>query len=460
MNTETVTTVASGEVHEANIETDQAAPAERASGYAWFVVILLTLANVLSFLDRQILNLMVGPIRQDLGIGDTEMSLLMGFSFAIFYTVCGIPLAWCADRYSRKWLIAGGALAWSVATAACGLANRYGHMLVARIGVGVGEASLSPASYSLIADYFPRQQRATAMSVFAMGNYVGAGLAFLIGGYVIHWAHSYGPVVLPVFGEIRSWQLVFLALGLFGVIFSFALILIRDPERGPDHTRQPINATWTRLRSHASTLAYHHFGFSLIALAGYGSSAWLPSYFIRTQGWTEVQIGLTYGSAVAIFGVVGIIAGGRLADRLAARGYVDGTLRVGVLAAVIAAPTMPLVMSVSGFLPTFIALAVAVFFFSMPIGCAAAALQEIMPANMRAQATAIYLFIFNMVGLGLGPLAVAVVTDFVFADDMAVGQSLIWVCSSALLLGGLLLWLGMAPYRRSFHQCRAESGAI
>lgn len=456
MNSESV--AATAPVEDFEVPLDQAEPAPRAGGYAWFVVILLTFANMLSFLDRQILNLMVGPIRQDLGIGDTEMSLLMGFSFAIFYTVCGIPLAWSADRYSRKWLIAGGAAAWSAATAACGMANSYGHMLVARIGVAVGEASLSPASYSLITDYFPRQQRATAISVFAMGNYVGAGLAFLIGGYVIHWAHSFGPVVLPLFGEVRPWQLVFLALGLFGVIFSFTLLLIRDPERGPGHTRQPISATWVRLRSNSSTLLYHHFGFALIALAGYGSSAWLPSYFIRTQGWTEAQIGLTYGSAVAIFGILGIFTGGRLADRLVARGYVDGTLRVGVLAAVLAAPTTLLVMSVSGFVPTFIALAVAVFFFSMPTGCAAAALQEIVPGNMRAQATAVYLFIFNMVGLGLGPTAVAVVTDFVFADDMAVGRSLVWVCSSSLLLGAVLLYLGLAPYRRSFRQCRAEFG--
>jgi len=454
VSTESVTVVVP--VEDADMPVNQAEPAARAGGYAWFVVVLLTLANMLSFLDRQILNLMVGPIRQDLGIGDTEMSLLMGFSFAIFYTVCGIPLAWCADRYSRKWLIVGGAAAWSIATAACGLAGRYGHMVVARIGVGVGEASLSPASYSLITDYFPKQQRVTAMSVFAMGNYIGAGLAFLIGGYVIHWAQSYGPVVLPVFGEVRSWQLVFLTLGLFGVIFSFALMLIRDPERGPGHSRQPVSATWTKLRSHGGTLLYHHFGFSLIALAGYGSSAWLPSYFIRTQGWTEAQTGLIYGSAVAIFGIIGIFAGGRLADWLVARGYSDGTLRVGVLAALLAVPVMPLVMVVDGFLPTFIALAVAVFFFSMPTGCAAAALQEIMPSNMRAQATAVYLFVFNMIGLGLGPTAVAVVTDFVFADDMAVGHSLVWVCSSALLLGSVLLYLGLAPYRRSYSQCRAE----
>ena len=425
--------------------------------YAWLVVLLLMGAHILSFVDRQILNLMVEPIRHDLGIGDTEMSLLMGFSFAIFYTVCGIPLAWCADRYSRKWLIAGGACAWSIATAGCGLAATYSQMLLARIGVGVGEASLTPASYSLITDYFPRNQRATAISVFSTGTYVGSGLALLIGGFVIHWAMGHGSITLPLFGSIHPWQVVFLVLGGAGLLFSLVLLLVRDPQRSSGHRHQPFSASVDYLRGNLRTLLCHHFGFSLISLAGYGSAAWIPSYFIRVHSWSPTQVGLVYGSAVAIFGTFGVILGGHIADRLTRRGVVDGTLRVGIFAALAAVPTVPLLLMLHSTTAVFAALAVAVLFFSMPLGCAAAALQEIVPSNMRAQASAVYLFVLNMVGLGLGPTAVALCTDLLFGDDMAVGQSLALVCSSALLSAALLLYVGLAPYRRSHANCHGTT---
>jgi MFS family permease len=154
-------------------------------GYSWYVVGILTVAYVFSFIDRQILNLLVGPIRRDLQISDTEMSLLMGFSFAVFYTFFGIPLGRLADTRSRRALITGGIVLWSLMTAACGLARNFVHFLLLRMGVGVGEAALSPSAYSLIADYFPRENRATALSVYSMGIYIGSGLAYLLGGLVV-----------------------------------------------------------------------------------------------------------------------------------------------------------------------------------------------------------------------------------------------------------------------------------
>ena len=172
---------------------------------AWTSVSILMLAYVLSFIDRQILNLLVGPIRRDLVISDTQMSLLMGLSFALFYTVCGIPLGRLADTRSRRGVIAVGILFWSAMTAACGMARLYWQFLLCRIGVGVGEAALSPAAYSLIADSFAPERRATAISVYSMGVYLGSGLAFLLGGLVITFASAQGDVTLPVRGV--AWAL-------------------------------------------------------------------------------------------------------------------------------------------------------------------------------------------------------------------------------------------------------------
>ncbi|MBF3358944.1 MFS transporter, partial [Pseudomonas aeruginosa] len=198
---------------------------------AWTTVAILMVAYVLSFIDRQILNLLVGPIRRDLAISDTEMSLLMGLSFALFYTLCGIPLGRMADNRSRRGLILFGVLVWSAMTAACGLARSYWQFLTFRVGVGVGEAALSPAAYSLIADSFPRERRATAISVYSMGIYLGSGLAFLLGGLVIKFASAQGDVHLPLFGEVRPWQLIFLILGAAGVLFCLLLLAIREPAR-------------------------------------------------------------------------------------------------------------------------------------------------------------------------------------------------------------------------------------
>jgi MFS family permease len=432
----------------------------RGSRYAWFVVTLLMLAHVLSFVDRQILNLMVGPIRHDLGISDTQMSLLMGFSFAVFYTVCGIPLARWADSHSRRGLIAVGVVFWSLATAACGLAQRYTHMLLARIGVGVGEATLSPSAFSLITDYFPREQRATAISVFGMGTYIGSGLAYLIGGVVIHYASTRGAVLLPLLGEIRPWQVVFLVLSGAGLVFSLLLLAVREPARAAARAAAlPMKQVLSVLRGNARTLSCHHFGFAMLGLAGYGSAAWLPSYFIRVLHWTPAQVGIVYGSIIAVFGTLGILCGGRLADYWSQRGRSDASLRVGVLAALTAIPCVLGLLSLHSMAQIAVLLSLGVFLLSMPFGAAPAALQEIVPPAMRAQTSAIYLFVLNMVGLGLGPTAVALVTDYVFHDDLAIGYSLMLVCGLAEALGALLLWLGLDPYRESYARQRAAEAA-
>jgi MFS family permease len=421
------------------------------SARAWATVAILMVAYVLSFVDRQILNLLVEPIRRDLAINDTQMSLLMGLSFALFYTVCGIPLGRVADTRSRRGLIAVGILFWSAATAACGMAKMYWQFLLCRIGVGVGEAALSPAAYSLIADSFPAERRATAISVYSMGVYLGSGLAFLVGGLVIQFASAQGDVTLPVLGEVRPWQLIFLILGVAGVFFTLLMLAIKEPVRrgAGAGVAVPLSEVGRYIRANRRTVLLHNFGFAGLAFAGYGSAAWIPTFYIRTYGWDAGQVGIVYGCIVAVFGCLGIVFGGRLADLMAKRGRSDANMRVGLYAALGALPMVVLFPLMDTAFWASMLLAPAVFCLSMPFGVAPAAIQEIMPNSMRGQASAIYLFVITLIGLGVGPTAVALVTDFVFADDNALRYSLLIVTTLAVLMSIILLAKSLKPYRES-----------
>ncbi|KFJ90946.1 MFS transporter [Pseudomonas sp. 1-7] len=421
------------------------------SARAWATVAILMVAYVLSFVDRQILNLLVEPIRRDLAINDTQMSLLMGLSFALFYTVCGIPLGRVADTRSRRGLIAVGILFWSAATAACGMAKMYWQFLLCRIGVGVGEAALSPAAYSLIADSFPAERRATAISVYSMGVYLGSGLAFLVGGLVIQFASAQGDVTLPVLGEVRPWQLIFLILGVAGVFFTLLMLAIKEPVRrgAGAGVAVPLSEVGRYIRANRRTVLLHNFGFAGLAFAGYGSAAWIPTFYIRTYGWDAGQVGIVYGCIVAVFGCLGIVFGGRLADLMAKRGRSDANMRVGLYAALGALPMVVLFPLMDSAFWASMLLALAVFCLSMPFGVAPAAIQEIMPNSMRGQASAIYLFVITLIGLSVGPTAVALVTDFVFADDNALRYSLLIVTTLAVLMSIILLAKSLKPYRES-----------
>lgn len=428
--------------------------------YPWVVVGILMIAYVFSFVDRQILNLLVAPVRRDLGINDTQMSLLMGLSFAILYTVLGIPLGRIADSRSRRGLIVAGIIVWSVMTALCGTARHYWQLFLYRVGVGVGEATLSPAAYSMIADYFPPERRATAISVYSMGIYLGTGLAFLVGGLVVQFVSAQDMVTVPLVGEVRPWQLVFLILGATGVVFSLAFVLVREPPRqgtvvaGGVPLREVVGYLWSNRR----TVLCHNLGFAMIAFCAYGTGAWIPTFFMRSHGWDAGQVGIVYGLMTMVFGSAGILCGGRLADRWRRQGCTDAALRVGLWSAgiaILAGLLYPLAPSGTW---AAVALVPSVFALGMPFGAAAAAIQDIVPNHMRGQTSAVFLFVVNLIGLGVGPTAVALLTDYVFADDQALRWSMLIVGTLANLAAILLLLAGCAPYRATLVRLR-ETGA-
>lgn len=420
---------------------------------AWGALGVLMLAYTVSFVDRTILSLLIPPIQQDLGISDTRISLLAGLAFAIFYTLMGIPLGRLADRYNRRNLIAVGIAFWCVMTAACGLARNFWQLFAARVGVGVGEAALSPAAYSMISDLFPRASLGRAIAVYSLGLPVGSGLALLIGGVVIGLVADLPPVALPGVGELRPWQLTFMLVGLPGLLVALLVALMREPARhdrlaaaGPE---APISGLLDFMAANRRVLAHHFGGLALLVVIVYGATAWIPTLFIRSHGWSAADIGFAYGVIFMVFGTGGLLTGGQLADRGWRAGRSDAHMRVVLWSVVTMTPCFALLPLAPGPEAALVLVALATFTSSLHGGVAGAALQLITPNELRGQITAVYFFIANLVGLGLGPTAVALITDYGYADPQALGPSIATLAAVAGPLSALVLATGLGAYRRS-----------
>lgn len=435
-------------------EARSEAPGNSASTlYAWYVVGILMLANVSSFIDRQILALLVVPIQRDLNITDTQMGLLLGPAFALTYSIMGFPVGRMADVRSRRAIIGWGIAVWSLMCALCGIARTWTQLFLARVGVGVGEAALSPPAYSLIADYFPPRRLSSAMSVFGTGIFIGAGLAYLIGGTVIEAVSGLAPWHLPLVGEVRPWQRVFIVVGVPGLLIAALMLTIREPARtqsvGAAGRSYPIPKVLAWFRAHARTYAGHGLGFAVFSLVNYGTAFWFPAYFERAHGWSSGKIGLIMGGATIIFGTLGVVAGGRMADWWKRQGTADANLRVATLASLVSiVAAFPLYLSGQESV-VLVGLVITNVAAAFPWGAGAAAVQEMTPGPMRGLASALFLFLINVIGLAVGPTAVAVLTDRVFGDQALVGLSLLAVTLGGRVLSAALFVWGLRPYRQT-----------
>jgi MFS family permease len=429
--------------------------------YAWFVVIVLTLAYTCSFIDRQILTLLIEPIRRDLHITDTQVSLLGGLAFSIFYTTLGIPIARLADQTHRRNLMAAGLAFWSIMTAACGLARSFWGLFAARVGVGVGEAALSPAAFSLLADYFPPRKVALAVSVYSMGLYFGAGLALMIGGSVVKAVSNAPMHELPVVGEVFPWQLTFFIVAALGLPVLLLMFLIREPIRRAHRkaaTTDAAPSSWRALRAfmreNVRTLVCHISAFTLFGVGINCYLFWSPSMMMRTHGWDAPQAGLVIGAMLFVLGTAGVYCGGWVADRLAAGGRRDAILRAALIGMLCGIPFLLVTPLLHDAQLATITLGGAVFFMAYPQGLPAAALQVITPNPLRAQMTAIYFFIGNLIASGLGPTIPALLSDYVFRDPAQLRYALFSVEAVVLPASILFLYFGLRPYGASVE--RAE----
>lgn len=431
-------------------------------GYAWFVVMLCMIAYIFSFIDRQILALMIEPIRKDLAISDTQFSLLHGLAFSIFYATMGLPIARLADTRSRPAIISAGVFLWSLATAATGLGKTFLHVFVARMGVGVGEAALSPAAYSMIADMFPKKSLGRALAVYSVGSFIGGGLAYLIGGAVVAAVGEVESVNLPIIGAVRSWQVVFFAVGLPGILLAILFFLtVKDPPRAADHDPTlPLSAVAVFIGKNRAFFTAHYGGFTLTALALFALMSWTPAYLIRVHHLTTAKTGLILGVTLLFANVGGVLASGWLTDHFEKHGRKDAPMRAGMMGAAALFP--PLVMFSSA--PTLelaVALiAIALFFASFPLATSAAAMQIASPPAMRAQISAIFLFLNSIFGLAVGGTLIALTTDYLFRDDAMVGFSVSLIGGLAAAGAWALLRSGLKPYAEMVDDARPRSSAV
>lgn len=437
------------------------------AGYSWYVVGILLIAFTVSFIDRHILTLMNQPIRADLGLTDTQFSLLVGAAFSLFYTIMGVPIARMADRKSRKIIIIVGISIWCTMTTLCGLARSFWLLFFARMGVGVGEAALSPSAYSIISDYFPPQRLGRAISVYAMGVYLGAGLAMIAGSLIIGLLNEIPEVTLPIVGTFNSWQLTFFAVGIPGLLLIPLMYTVKEPVRrglavtkGRKIAEQQVSLPelFAFLRTNIRTFGSIFLGFALIGIASIGYMVWTPEFIRRTYGWSISDAGFIYGVFLIFFGGAGVFCGGALADYLVRRGHKDAALRASVycvclkVPCVILAPLMPSVfLGIS-------MLGLAVFTLALTQGLAPTAIQLITPNQMRAQVIAVYFLIANLLAIGLGPSLFALVTDYGFGYDGALRYSLSIVSGVAAFGGLALQYYGLRHYRESLK--RAEEWVI
>lgn len=424
------------------------------------MVVALLLAAIISFIDRQLLSLMVDPIRHDLGISDFQIGLLVGPAFAVFHAVAGIPCGWLADRMGRGRLVAGGIALWSLLTMASGVAASYGQLLLARMGVGVGEATLGPSAHSLIADSFDARRLPMAMAVYSTGVALGAGLAFAFGGQAVLWAGQL-PTSMPALAHLHDWQRAFLLVGLPGLLVS-ALVLLVVRDRRQTSARPAPAAMLTGLgplwRDNRQLVLLYLPAISALTGSGYASLTWLPAHFIRNFGWSPQQVGWMLGLMLMLAGVAGAIAAGLAAGWLARRGRVDAPLLVITVSALLHAPLTAAVTLVATPVVATWLLVPATFLSSAFVALGPAAVQAATPVPLRGRVAAIVLMVTSLVGMVAGPVGVGALTSFLFGDDRDVGLGLALVAGQLSLLGGLLLLAALAPYRTVMARIRSGRG--
>lgn len=426
---------------------------EHSQSVAWRTAFLLAVGYMLSYVDRQILAVLIEPIQAGLGISDTQFGLLHGLAFGLFFALAGLPMGWLCDRFSRPKLIAAGVSLWSLSTAACGLAENFSTLFIARMGVGVGEAALAPCAYSLLTDLFKKQSLGRAIGLFSMGSQFGVSVAFFASSLLLSWL---GSTALSSFIEIEPWQLVFIVIGLAGLPLA-ALILIAVPE-----SRQPV---WNK--SHDASIFHQavmeplvclwqnwrvflplFLGYSLFAMATFGFLAWLPAFFLRVLGYSQQNMGVVAGFMVLLCCPAGLITAGWFVDWLDKRGCQDAAMRAGVVGACCMLPSVLLIVIFSGSDSIYIALAVTLFLAPFPMASGTVALQLSSPPEMRGRISAIFLLVVALVSQTLGPLNVALLSDKVFVAQDELGYSIALACSVVLVLAMLVLSLGMRAYAR------------
>jgi MFS family permease len=422
--------------------------------YAWIVVGVLIIAALIAYIDRQVVAIVVDDMKVDMGVGDAQIGWLYGV-FAIFYAIAGLPIAYMSDKKSRKHIIAIGIFFWSLMTMACGLTKNFWMVFLARIGVGVGEATLTPATNSLIGDYFPRDKIPLALSVVQAGPIMGSGIAFIIGGYVYSIVDGAAPLRLPFFGELAPWQQTFLYVGAPGLFIAFLFLLIREPVRRTFSKKlsamgdgASLQAMLGFYRRNAAMMSFHHIGFLCFGLLGYAFVFWTVSYFVRVHGMNNAEASQIFGWIFLITGPVGPIVTAFFAEWLTKRGWKDANIVAPLVGGMIGAATVIAIQFMTDPFWAFVLYVPAMAFVNAPFAMAYASLTYITPPAMRARVAAVYMFMVSF-GMMLGPPIAGYFNEQIFPSDEGVRYSLMCVTAIFGMLGFIALTLARKPYIRS-----------
>lgn len=429
-------TVAAGGVPEAPVVADS-------KGYRAYVLFILFLVYTFNFIDRQIIGILQVPIKAELGLTDTQMGLMGGLAFALFYTGLGIPIAMLADRFNRTWIVGTSLAIWSGFTALCGTAHGFWQLFLYRMGVGVGEAGGVAPSYSLISDYFPPQERARALAVFSFGIPVGSALGILFGGLVA--AHI-------------DWRVAFYACGIAGLVLAPLLLLtVREPARGrfdPPTAKAPAPPLGLVVRTLATKPSFWliALGASASSIMGYGMFFWLPPFFVRSHGMALTDVAWFYSAIVFFGGLAGVFLGGVLGDKLGQANKANYA-RVPGVAFVVGIPFAVLGLLTDNWVVLFLMFLVPSALGLVWLGPVLSAIQHMVPTSMRATASAVFLFINNLIGIGVGTPLLGLISETlrpIYGED-----SLRYSILSGLgfyVAASILMFLAARTLARDWHK--------
>jgi len=424
---------------------------------AWYSTVLLALLYWLSILDRTIISLLVDPIKKDIGISDVQFGMLHGLAFAITFSIFGLIAGILADRQNRRLIIFASVAIWSIATAACGMAKSFSMLMLARVGVGVGEAGLNPCATSMITDLFPSSRLTLALALYALGASVGSGCAFLFGGMLVDLVYQVDSLTLPLIGEVKPWQGVFMIIGIPGTLLAFLSFTIPEPPRRGRRSRAqavPLSRAMFSgypdllrfMRTRGRFFFHHYAGFGLASTGFVGGAAWYPAHMGREFGWSGSQIGLGLGIAMIVGGILGKFLCGFSVDALFRRGYKDAQFRwyAGCL---LAATPFGLIAATSHSPWIFLAGLTVVFILLSPLTAVyVASLNLVTPNELRGSGVAFFSATVGLLALSLGPILIAVFSDHLYGGN-AIGLGIATMWAICLPLAALALQSGQRPMR-------------
>ena len=423
-----------------------------AKKHSYSAVAILSIAQIFAFIDRQIPSMLVEPIKQDFNLTDSQIALLGGAAFSIFYAIMALPIGYAVDRYQRTKVLGTGIFLWSLMTALAGLANSFGKLFGARIGVAVGEAVMAPTSVSLVSDSFPENKQGKPMGIITAGVYIGIGITLLGGGFLIDYLTRIGGITLPLLGYLKPWQATFMIVGIPGLVLAIAAFYLKEPQRLEEQIDAQLKDrknVFLHLKEHRKTLIPMFGGLIFMALIFYSFSFWAPTMMIRTFDISLTEVGFILGMITIISSITGTIAAGSAVDYLRNKNYSDAPVRAAMIAVILALPPIISLSFVQNELGAWICIALYLLFISSFAPLGLLAISGVSTGNVKGQTAAIHAFLMMAFGLSLGPQLTAFFTDFVFVDPNLLINSVSLTGLIVLPISALLFKLSLSRYRES-----------